>query len=218
MTIGVPILMWVLTLLYGFTYSGYKILGHCKVSTIAGLLGNEPLCSGGNSSSDGAATDRAGVGAATVAYVRKQVGLPYVTGGPTNGSVSKPNNFDCSGLSRDGVLEASGGKINLVHHAATQFAQLAKHSVNKSNQSAWLPGDLIFYFIPGDLSTPGHVAIYIGGGKVIEAARPGVGVIESDVPQGPGTYIMGVRRPSEAYPAATGTPATAAEPGLLKAA
>jgi cell wall-associated NlpC family hydrolase len=229
MTIGVIPLIWVLAVLYAFTQSGLKLLGHCKASTVQCLLGNLPACNG-TATGDAAATDAGGVGQKTVEYARKQVGIAggYVTGGPTNGSCTTPNNFDCSGLSRCAVLNASGGKINLVHHAATQFAQLAKYSVPVNDQAQWKAGDLIFYFVAGDVASPGHVAIYIGGGKVIEAAKPGVGVIESDVAQGPGTKILGVRRPSGAYPSTGGSKnkattassgaSTMTEPGLLRVA
>jgi cell wall-associated NlpC family hydrolase len=211
-TIGVPILIWLVTIAYAFTTSGAANIKHCRLSTVQALTGALPLCVAGETADTAAAASSSEVGEKTVEYARKQLGLPYVTGGPTNGSISNPNNFDCSGLSRDAVLWATGGRVNLVHHAATQYAQLARHSVPKNDPAAWAPGDLIYYFVATDISIPGHVAIYIGDGNVIEAPRPGQSVLQSPVAQGPGTYIMGVRRPSEAFtprPGRHATPATA---------
>jgi cell wall-associated NlpC family hydrolase len=202
MPIGVPILIWILTLLYAFFESGLDLVNHCKASTVQCLLGNKPLCSADGAGSQGADSAYTNLGnalggEAIVEYVKKQIGLPYVNAGPTNGSVAHPNNFDCSGLSRCAALYASKGKLNLVHHAATQMAQLRAYSVAKT-PSAWEPGDFIYYFIPGDSSTPGHVTIYVGEGQVVGAPRPGENVKQEPWSQGPGTYVMGVRRPAAA--------------------
>ena len=59
---------------------------------------------------------------------------------------------------------------------STQYA--TKRAQNRLvGLNALLPGDLLFYSSGG--STSGgfyHVAIYIGGGQMIEAPRPGVPV------------------------------------------
>lgn len=99
--------------------------------------------------------------AATVlAFARAQLGVPYVTGGTTRAG------YDCSGL----VL-ASYGAAGLVLNrtAAQQYAE----GVNVP-LTALAPGDTIYYAT--DLTNPAtiyHTAIYLGGGQMIEAAKPG---------------------------------------------
>jgi cell wall-associated NlpC family hydrolase len=97
--------------------------------------------------------------AEAIAYARQQLGKPYVWGG------TGPYAFDCSGL----VMEAyrSAG----VDIARTSQAQWATERHVSSPQ----PGDLVFFvgaLQPGE-SSPGHVGIVIGGGKMIEAYATG---------------------------------------------
>jgi cell wall-associated NlpC family hydrolase len=70
-----------------------------------------------------------------------------------------PDRFDCSGL----VLAAWGkaGK-SLPHNAAAQYSATAR--ITKSELA---PGDLVFY------RSLGHVALYVGGGMIIDASREG---------------------------------------------
>jgi len=45
-----------------------------------------------------------------------------------------------------------------------------------------LPGDLLFWaYNPGDLSTVHHVAMYLGGGKIVQAPQPGEFVEVTDM-------------------------------------
>jgi hypothetical protein len=53
------------------------------------------------------------------------------------------------------------------------------------------PGDLVFYHTSSQKKT-GHVAIYIGGGKVVNALNPGAGTVISNI-DAPGPYV-GARR------------------------
>ncbi len=95
-------------------------------------------------------TSAARGGAAIVAYARAQIGKPYVFGA-----------LDCSGL----VLRAYKRiGVSLPHKASRQDDRGRRIS-----RSAAKPGDLVFW--GGDSAY--HVAIYIGGGKVIHA--PGRG-------------------------------------------
>lgn len=104
-----------------------------------------------------------------IQIARSQLGVPYVWGGsdPAGGGGAA---FDCSGLTQY-VLGKVG--INLAHHAATQYQELPHVS-----GSQMLPGDLAFY----DFSAPktaagiGHVGIYAGNGRMIDAPHTGASV------------------------------------------
>jgi cell wall-associated NlpC family hydrolase len=72
-------------------------------------------------------------------------------------ATSGPNHYDCSGLTM--AAWAAAG-VSLPHNARDQYNSLP----HPSSPSA---GDLVFY---RDLE---HVAIYIGGGRIIAATRPG---------------------------------------------
>ena len=89
-----------------------------------------------------------------VAFARAQLGKPYIFG------AEGPHSFDCSGLTQ-AAWKAAG--VSIPRTSQAQGAGL--HVVAFS---AIRPGDLVIY-----KPDNGHVAIYIGGGKIIEAPRPG---------------------------------------------
>lgn len=87
-----------------------------------------------------------------------QVGKPYIFG------AAGPTSYDCSGL----VTYAYGAAgVSLAHYTVTQYN--ATSPVSGSRLSS---GDLVFYNT-GSGAQPGHVAIYVGAGKVVSANRPG---------------------------------------------
>ena len=100
----------------------------------------------------------------------RAVGLPYVWGG---GSLTGPTGrdridgrgpgYDCSGMTRMATYVGTGGKVTLPRTAAAQQAYTARWAV-QGGMSAWKPGDLLFWHYPAT-----HVAMYWGGGKIIEA-------------------------------------------------
>ena len=92
-------------------------------------------------------------GSTIVAAAYSQLGVPYVWGGTSPG-----RGLDCSGLTQY-CYRCAGISI-----PRTSGAQLAGGTI-VSNPS---PGDICW--------TPGHVAIYIGGGQMIEAQQTGVPV------------------------------------------
>jgi cell wall-associated NlpC family hydrolase len=122
--------------------------------------------SGGSASSSGSsglipAVDPGGPGhPEVVAIAQRYLGIPYVWGGASPGS-----GFDCSGLVM--YVYAQIG-IGLSHGATDQ-----QHASRPVPLSALQPGDLVFY---GNASYSYHVAIYVGGGRTIEAARTGTPV------------------------------------------
>ena len=101
------------------------------------------------------------------------IGRPYVFG------AEGPNGFDCSGLTK--VAWASVG-VHLEHYTRDQWGQ--GRPVSRSDLQ---PGDLVFYY--SDLH---HVALYIGGGKVVHAPHTGDHVRMASIDRGP---IAGYRRP-----------------------
>ncbi len=72
--------------------------------------------------------------------------------------------FDCSGLVLY-VYQKLG--IDFVHYALSQYQESTPISYSELQ-----PGDLVFYETEGSTIID-HVAIYIGGGQVVEATNPG---------------------------------------------
>ncbi|MFE9398070.1 NlpC/P60 family protein [Streptomyces flavidovirens] len=97
-----------------------------------------------------------------LAFARAQIGKPYVWG------AAGPSSYDCSGLTQ-GAWKAAGvalprttwGQVKVGTRVATDNLR---------------PGDLVFFY--DDIS---HVGIYIGGGKMIHAPKPGAYVREESV-------------------------------------
>ena len=102
-------------------------------------------------SSAGKISGRAG---AAIKYALKQIGDRYVFG------AAGLTTWDCSGLTMR-AYQAAG--VSLPHYSAAQ----ARYGKSVSYSSA-KPGDLLFYGRPIS-----HVGIYLGGGKMIHAPRPG---------------------------------------------
>ncbi|MGP3978963.1 C40 family peptidase [Streptomyces sp. 8N114] len=110
---------------------------------------------------------------------RKMLGKPYswgggTAGGPSTGICCSPKGrsgesvlgFDCSGLTLYAYAKAG---ITLPRTAAQQYA--ASEPVKPGHMK---PGDLVFY--GATTSTIHHVGIYVGGGWILNAPRPGAKV------------------------------------------
>lgn len=93
-------------------------------------------------------------GAEAVAQAESRLGDPYVWGG------AGPNVFDCSGLVMWAWARAG---VQLPHFSGAQYADTTHISMSQLQ-----PGDLVFFANPGQ-----HVAMYIGGGKIIESPHTG---------------------------------------------
>lgn len=130
-------------------------------ATNAASAAAEQTSSGGGNGTSLPTVDPGGPGhPEAVAIAQRYLGIPYVWGG------ASPNQgFDCSGLVM--YVYAQIG-IQLSHGATDQ-----QHASAPVPLNALQPGDLVFY---GNASYSYHVAIYVGGGRTIEAARTGTPV------------------------------------------
>jgi cell wall-associated NlpC family hydrolase len=112
--------------------------------------------------------------------LRSALGTPYEWGG-----TSLQNGVDCSGLIWAAARQA--GIKGVPRTSQQQF-----HVGHPVQMNGLRPGDLVFSQW-GSEQGAGHVSIYIGNGKIIEAARPGtnVSIKPLSVLQG---HILGARR------------------------
>jgi hypothetical protein len=90
-----------------------------------------------------------------IAYGLTEIGKPYHYGD------EGPNSFDCSGL-----MQFIFGKAGIkLPRTAAQQQQIATPVSNP------VPGDLVFYGAPAT-----HVALYLGGGRMLAAPHTGANV------------------------------------------
>ena len=102
-----------------------------------------------------------------------QLGDPYVYG------AAGPGAFDCSGLT---MYAWNSAGVSLPHSSSAQYSSTRHVSISDLQ-----PGDLVFYYSPIS-----HVAIYIGGGRIIHAPHPGRSVEIAPLHEMP---ISGAARP-----------------------
>jgi cell wall-associated NlpC family hydrolase len=131
-----------------------------------------------------------------------QRGVPYSWGGgnasgksyglccsPSGKSGASIKGFDCSGLTTYAYAKVG---IRLPRTAAAQ-AGSGQRIPASLGPSALKPGDLVFYaYAPGRDSTIYHVGIYLGGGQMVNAARPGT-VVRLDAVDAMSGYAGGAR-------------------------
>ncbi|WP_411071453.1 NlpC/P60 family protein [Streptomyces sp. cmx-4-25] len=92
--------------------------------------------------------------AQAISFARAQLGKPYVWG------ATGPSGYDCSGLTQ-AAWRAAG--VSLPRTTYTQI-----NAGQRVSRSRLAPGDLVFFY-----SGISHVGLYIGGGQMIHAPRPG---------------------------------------------
>jgi peptidoglycan DL-endopeptidase CwlO len=113
-----------------------------------------------------------------VAFVYAQLGCPYVYGG--TGPCQR--GYDCSGLAQ--AAWAAAG-VQIPRDSYSQWAALPHVPLSSIE-----PGDLLIY------NGEGHVAIYVGGGYIIDAPHTGLNV--EKIPESTPWYadnLDGVLRP-----------------------
>lgn len=98
--------------------------------------------------------------AKVIAYAREQLGKPYLYGG------TGPDSFDCSGL----VMRAYGAAgVSLPRTTEAEWAAGPRTSHPRR-------GDLVFFTGSPIDPPPGHVGIYLGPHKMIDAYANGTSV------------------------------------------
>lgn len=125
--------------------------------------------SGGSSATVNSNASGFGTAAYVINYAASYVGYPYIFG------TAGPSAFDCSGFVQYVYAHAAG--ITLTHSAAEQSG--AGSAVSQANLQ---PGDLVFFNVNG--GGIDHVGIYVGGGKMINAENPKVGIIYDNISSG----------------------------------
>jgi cell wall-associated NlpC family hydrolase len=126
------------------------------ISANGGPNDNGGFSSGGNSSGgSGVSSDRAAI---AVAYALAQVGKPY------SFAARPPSSWDCTKLTAAAWAQAG---VRL-----TPYSYVQAREVRQIPTSQLQPGDLLFFFKNGSH----HASMYIGGGRIVEAASPQSGV------------------------------------------
>lgn len=119
----------------------------------------------------------AGVADVAIAFAQSKLGLPYQWGG--TGPL-----YDCSGLTQASYAAAG---VRLSRTSREQFWDGPRVALGELQ-----PGDLVFY--ASDVTDPvsiHHLGLYVGGGRMIEAARTGTFIRYASIDR-PG-YIGAVR-------------------------
>ncbi|UUI69624.1 NlpC/P60 family protein [Aeromicrobium duanguangcaii] len=109
-----------------------------------------------------------GAAKAAIAFAMSQLGDPYVYGG------TGPDGWDCSGLMMKAYAAAG---VSIPRVVGPQIAAGRKISAGELQ-----PGDLVAY------PSMAHIGMYLGGGKVIHAPRPGKSVEITSLSSGFGVY------------------------------
>ncbi|MEW2634608.1 NlpC/P60 family protein [Streptomyces sp. NPDC048389] len=112
--------------------------------------------------------------AQAVAHAYGALGKPYVWG------ATGPGSYDCSGLTQAAWRSAG---VSLPRTTYTQI-----NAGERIPRSRLAPGDLVFFY-----SGVTHVGLYIGGGKMIHAPRPGAPVRIAPIDEMP---FAGATRPA----------------------
>ncbi|MFL6076430.1 MAG: NlpC/P60 family protein [Mycobacteriales bacterium] len=102
---------------------------------------------------------------AVIQYAKQQLGKPYSWG------AAGPDRFDCSGLTMMAWRQAG---VDLPHQSYDQYTSITHIPLSQIE-----PGDLIFY--GRGASGIHHVAIYVGGGKIIHAPQENEVVKYADI-------------------------------------
>ena len=127
--------------------------------------GDDGGSGGGGGSSDGGGAIAEGDGSAVASYALQFVGNPYVYGG-----TSLTNGTDCSGFT-----------MSVYAHFGVSLPRTSSSQSTVGQRIDWhdaQAGDLIFYGSGGSVS---HVAMCIGGGRVVHASSSRTGIKTSPI-------------------------------------
>jgi cell wall-associated NlpC family hydrolase len=138
--------------------------------------------------------------ARVIAAARTHVGDEYVWGG------TGPDRWDCSGL-----IQALWGGAGGVDGIPRTSQEQAAWAVPIADEDA-LPGDLVFFDDPVT-----HVALYLGGGRIIDASSARRGVVLREVWSAAVVRYGRVPRPGMSGGGADAAPVTAARTSPLSA-
>ncbi len=127
----------------------------------------------GKAQGTGGGTQVSGAAGKAVDFAMAQIGKPYVWG------AVGPSSYDCSGLT-SAAWAAAGHPIPRTSQA--QWGGLTRVSLSSAR-----PGDLIIYY-----NDATHVGMYIGGGQIVHAPRPGRDITTAPAASMP---VLGVVRP-----------------------
>ncbi|MFJ3900558.1 NlpC/P60 family protein [Streptomyces sp. NPDC090025] len=137
--------------------------GHDTATAAGGSGASGPASGAPADRADRAGADRGPISAPTgraaeaISFARAQLGKPYVWG------ATGPSAYDCSGLTQ-AAWRAAG--VTLPRTTYTQI-----NAGRRVSRAELAPGDLVFFY-----SGISHVGLYIGGGQMIHAPRPGAPV------------------------------------------
>ncbi|WSP86987.1 C40 family peptidase [Streptomyces sp. NBC_01235] len=115
-------------------------------------------------------------GEQAVRYAVRQIGKPYEWG------AEGPRSYDCSGLTSEAWGHAG---TPIPRTSEEQWARLPRIPLRELR-----PGDLVIYFPEAT-----HVAMYLGGGKVVQAPRTGEKIKVTPIASQP---VLGAVRPDRA--------------------
>lgn len=119
----------------------------------------------------------ASAGQIAVSAALSQLGATYVWA-----SADPSVGFDCSGLTSWAWAQAG---VYIPHSSQAQYSTLPQVPLNQL-----APGDMVFYYSPIS-----HVAMYIGGGRIVHIRNPSPGgVVQTDTVYGYGSPV-GASRP-----------------------
>jgi peptidoglycan DL-endopeptidase CwlO len=147
------------------TYAGQYAQGGFTVSPVT--LDAAPSCLPGvdQTVAGGPPHTPATIVTTVISYAEAQLGKPYLFGG------TGPDAFDCSGLVMMAYRQAG---IFLPRTSQGMWLQAELHHMTYTNLRQAEPGDLLFFAgSDGTTTSPGHVGLVIGGGKMIEAYATG---------------------------------------------
>lgn len=168
--------LWLGSVFRGQAFDPMPFLrGNHAVSPAPGGVSTVGADCGDGGGDPGVAT---GTAAEVIAAGKKWLGTPYSWGGgtingPSKGILSEGNDgrnvvgFDCSSLVQNMVYNGTGRGLLLPRTATAQYKATKAHKVTFEQLQ---PGDLMFW---GTENLTHHMAMYIGGGKIISENRPG---------------------------------------------